>query len=251
MIFAGQSLKIPGAKSKKSSSSTGSKATKSNVSTTSSYTVKLGDSLWLIAKNHKMSVASLKSLNSLNSDLIRPGQKLKVSGSTKTSGGQSSNSSSNSSTNNKTTNSNSSSSSTYKVKLGDSLWKIANSLNMSIGEIKTLNGIKSDMIYPNQVLKVKGTVRSKPSQPKAPAKPSNPPSNGKATSYTVKSGDSLWKIANQFKVQVQSIRTANSLKVMCLELDKFSKLIVRLQGRMVLRLTVRQRRSTITKMMCR
>ncbi|PRR92778.1 peptidoglycan endopeptidase [Bacillus sp. NMCN6] len=225
MIFAGQSLKIPGAKSKKSSSSTGSKATKSNASTTSSYTVKLGDSLWLIAKNHKMSVASLKSLNSLNSDLIRPGQKLKVSGSTKTSGGQSSNSSSNSGSNNKTTNSNSSSSSsTYKVKLGDSLWKIANSLNMSIGEIKTLNGIKSDMIYPNQVLKVKGTAASKPSQPKAPAKPSNPPSSGKTTSYTVKSGDSLWKIANQFKVQVQSIRTANSLKSDVLRIGQVLKI---------------------------
>lgn len=224
MIFAGQSLKIPGAKSKKSSSSTGSKATKSNASKTSSYTVKLGDSLWLIAKNHKMSVASLKSLNSLNSDLIRPGQKLKVSGSTKTSGGQSSNSSSNSSSNNKTTNSNSSSSSTYKVKLGDSLWKIANLLNMSIGEIKTLNGIKSDMIYPNQVLKVKGTAASKPSQPKAPAKPSNPPSSGKATSYTVKSGDSLWKIANQFKVQVQSIRTANSLKSDVLRIGQVLKI---------------------------
>ncbi|WP_144473292.1 C40 family peptidase [Bacillus pumilus] len=231
MIFAGQSLKIPGAKSTKSSSSTGSKATKSNASTTSSYTVKLGDSLWLIANNHKMSVASLKSLNSLNSDLIRPGQKLKVSGSTKTSGSQSSNSSSNSSSNNKTTNSNSSSSSsTYKVKLGDSLWKIANSLNMSIGEIKTLNGIKSDTIYPNQVLKVKGTATSKPSQPKAPAKPSNPPSkgnqssSGKATSYTVKSGDSLWKIANQFKVQVQSIRTANSLKSDVLRIGQVLKI---------------------------
>ncbi|MBU8696426.1 LysM peptidoglycan-binding domain-containing protein [Bacillus pumilus] len=231
MIFAGQSLKIPGAKSTKSSTSTGSKATKSNASTTSSYTVKLGDSLWLIANNHKMSVASLKSLNSLNSDLIRPGQKLKVSGSTKTSGSQSSNSSSNSSSNNKTTNSNSSSSSsTYKVKLGDSLWKIANSLNMSIGEIKTMNGIKSDTIYPNQVLKVKGTATSKPSQPKAPAKPSNPPSNGnqsssgKATSYTVKSGDSLWKIANQFKVQVQSIRTANSLKSDVLRIGQVLKI---------------------------
>ncbi|MFJ5963134.1 LysM peptidoglycan-binding domain-containing protein [Bacillus sp. NPDC093026] len=229
MIFKGQSLKIPATKSKKSNSSASSKAAKSSASTTSSYTVKLGDSLWLIAKNHQMSVARLKSINSLNSDLIRPGQKLKVSGSTKTSGNQSSNS--NSSSNKKTNSSNSSSSasSTYKVKLGDSLWKIANSLNMSIAEIKTLNQLKSDMIYPNQVLKVKGAAPSKP-KPKAPTKPNHQSSNnnhsssGQTTSYTVKSGDSLWKIANQFKVQVQSIRTANSLKSDVLRIGQVLKI---------------------------
>ncbi|MBY4603215.1 MULTISPECIES: LysM peptidoglycan-binding domain-containing protein [Bacillus] len=202
VLSIGQTLTIPGSNS--GTSSTSSSTTKKSGS--SVYTVKSGDSLWLIANEYKMTVQELKKLNGLSSDMIRAGQKLKVAGTV------SSNSSSSSSTKSSSNKSSSSSSSTgtYKVQLGDSLWKIANKVNMSVAELKVLNNLKSDTIYVNQVLKTKS------SGSKTSSKDTSSNSNSSQTSgtknYTVKSGDSLWKIANNYNLTVQQIRNSNNLK---------------------------------------
>ncbi|MBX0314533.1 3D domain-containing protein [Planococcus glaciei] len=47
----------------------------------STYTVKSGDTLYKISKMHKVSISNLKSWNKLKSDVIKPKQKLKVTGS--------------------------------------------------------------------------------------------------------------------------------------------------------------------------
>ncbi|MCY8000411.1 LysM peptidoglycan-binding domain-containing protein [Bacillus haynesii] len=229
VIYVGQTLKVPDGKSKSSSSQAKSASSSSSSSTAkSTYTVKLGDSLWLIAKDYKTTVKEIKNLNGLSSDMIYPGQKLVIKGSAKSTG-SSSGSSSSSKSSSSSSQSSSSSSSTYKVKLGDSLWKIANNLNMTVAEIKTLNNLKSDTIYPNQVLKVKGTVSSgsKPSSGSSSSSSSsktNTSSSSKTTTYTVKPGDSLWKIANSMNVTVQSIREANQLKTDVLQVGQKLKI---------------------------
>ncbi|MFW6036100.1 MAG: L,D-transpeptidase family protein [Halothermotrichaceae bacterium] len=45
---------------------------------------------------------------------------------------------------------------TYTVKKGDSLWKISQQYNVSITEIKKINNLSNDLIYPGQDLKIPG-----------------------------------------------------------------------------------------------
>lgn len=199
VLSIGQTLTIPGSKSSTSSSTSSSTTKKSGSSV---YTVKSGDSLWLLANEFKMTVQELKKLNGLSSDLIRAGQKLKVSGTISSSSSSSKKSNSNKSS------SSSSSTGTYKVQLGDSLWKIANKVNMSIAELKVLNNLKSDTIYVNQVLKTKSSGSDTSSKDTS----SKSDQTSATTKYTVKSGDSLWKIANNYNLTVQQIRNINNLK---------------------------------------
>ena len=49
---------------------------------------------------------------------------------------------------------NDSSEKTYTVKKGDTLYSIALKYGISVSDLKNLNGIESDIIIPNQILKI-------------------------------------------------------------------------------------------------
>jgi len=69
---------------------------------------------------------------------------------------------------------------------------------MTVSALKQLNNLTSDSLQVGQVLKVKDSGTSS-----NPTSPSN--------TYTVVSGDSLYKIANRFGVSVSDIMLANNL----------------------------------------
>jgi LysM repeat protein len=82
LIRVGQKLKVPkgsgSVASRSSSSSSRSSGSSGGSSGGGSYTVKSGDSLWVIARKNNTTVDKLKKTNGLSSDNLKVGQKLKI-----------------------------------------------------------------------------------------------------------------------------------------------------------------------------
>ena len=169
------------------------------------YTVKSGDSLWKIATNHNMSVSQLKNLNKLSNDMIFVGQKLVVSEKKQSAPSQNQN---------KPSQNQVTKPSTYTVKSGDSVWKIAHECGMSMNELVSLNGIKNNLIFPGQVLKVKAGAKAEnvSKSETSGSKNQNAASNGSSSTYTVKSGDSVWKISHEHGMSMDELKSLNGLK---------------------------------------
>lgn len=204
---------------------------KPTISTAKTYTVKAGDSVWLIANNHGITMAQLRSWNNLKSDLIHPNQKLIVSQASGTSTGTTTKAVTATNTNVGTTtkpttptNTNNSSNSfnattttakTYTVKAGDSVWLIANNHGITIDQLRNWNNLKSDLIHPNQTLKVSNastssnTVTTKPVVNQTTAQTTTNTSNEK--SHKVVSGDSLWMLSQKYNLSIAQLKTLNSL----------------------------------------
>ncbi|WP_277602369.1 LysM peptidoglycan-binding domain-containing protein [Macrococcus armenti] len=88
----------------------------------------------------------------------------------------------------------------YKVKSGDSLWKISNEFNTSVQALKLENNLKSDLIIADQVLNINETNDT------------NKSSNNSDATYVIVPGDTLGKIASQYSVTVAQLKAWNGLQ---------------------------------------
>lgn len=102
----------------------------------------------------------------------------------------------------KTTTSSSSTSSqdriAYKVKNGDYLGKIASRYGVSVSQLKSWNHLRSDRLSIGQTLYIYGKSASTSSTQKSSSSSSTSSSSSGYTTYTVKSGDSIYKIAQKY-----------------------------------------------------
>ncbi|MEO9274778.1 LysM peptidoglycan-binding domain-containing protein [Marinomonas sp. 5E14-1] len=167
------------------------------------YTVKAGDSLLLIAKQHNTTAGVLQNVNKISSSLIRVGQELMipVAGNNIESYTLSSHQrllakQSRAPTRNRIK-------INYTVKSGDSLWLIANKYETDSKTLARWNSIGlADSLMPGQKLVVW-------LQPKKSTNTNSTRSVMKKVVYTIRSGESLALVANKFKVSVNDIRSWN------------------------------------------
>ncbi len=141
--------------------------------TSNTYTVKAGDTLYKIATSYGVSVDALKSFNNLTSNTLSIGQVLTIPSAEALP---------------------SMPSQTYTVQKGDTLYKIATSYGVSVDALKSFNNLTSNTLSIGEVLKIPGST-----------------SVATPNTYIVQKGDSLYRIALKYGVGVDALKKANNL----------------------------------------
>lgn len=98
----------------------------------------------------------------------------------------------------------------YTVKSGDSLWSIAKKYNVSVSDLKEANGLTSSLLTIGDVLKI----------------PIVEEDESKENIYIVKSGDSLYKIAQNYDTTVSEIMQLNNLTSISLSIGQMLEIPV-------------------------
>ena len=143
------------------------------------YVVQKGDTLYGISKQFNTSMQRLRELNNLSSDILAIGQVLIVS---------------------PNSDRNPSECVTYTVKKGDSLYSIARQYNSTVDAIKRYNNLTSNNLSIGQKLKIPCYMKDNDNT-----------TMPNFVMYTVKAGDSLYSIAQQYNTTVDKIKSDNKL----------------------------------------
>ena len=166
------------------------KLTLQKIAQSGSYKVKSGDSLGSIAKRHQLSVAALKKANQLTSDQLKIGQQLWLPG---IAGSATA-----------TPEVVVQRTQTYEVKAGDNLWDLSRKFKVKTSELARVNKLtEKSALKPGQ--KIVLPAPTDKNKQKAGSKSKN------AGRYTVKSGDSLDKIARKHKIKLADLIRWNQL----------------------------------------
>lgn len=92
---------------------------------------------------------------------------------------------------------------TYTVKPGETLWRIATRYGVTVADIKSANGIKGTAIASGMELKINA--------PAAKVRRYTDKSVDSPTKYRVRTGDNLWAIAKKFGTSVDDIKKRNGV----------------------------------------
>ena len=166
---------------------------------TAIYQVKRGDVLGTIAQRYNVSVAAIKSINSMKSDLIRIGELIRIPNPSsisqhaeyinqdKKAGGQF----------------------IHQVELGEALGTIAQRYNVSLAKLRTVNSLNSDLIQVGQKLRIpiSNTIGQFAGTPVAGYNLAT----GTRYIHKVKLGESLWRIARLYQVNVTNLLNWNDI----------------------------------------
>ena len=209
-VYPGQQLIVSnggssntGANTGNTSGSNSSNSSSSNTASGTKYTVKAGDSVWSVSNKYGITMAQLIQWNNIQNNFIYPGQQLTVSNSGSTNSASSNTGSSANTNNSSSVNTGSSSSQgTYTVKAGESVWSVANKNGITMDQLIEWNNIKNNFIYPGQQVIVK----------KGSSQSTNQQSVTGSKTYTVKSGESVWGVADSHGITMAQLIEWNNIK---------------------------------------
>lgn len=100
----------------------------------------------------------------------------------------------------------------HEVQKGESLWGIANQYDTTINEIVKINDLKSVVLQPKQVLTIEDEKKEEKKEVKKEKKAKG--------EHTVKSGDTLGKIAKEYGVKVSDLKKWNGLNNSLIYVDQ-------------------------------